>query len=161
MKFLNENLEESLLAALLASMTFLIGLQVLMRYGMDASLAWSEELSRYLFIWATYIGVSYGVRLQAHIRVMAWSDMLSERGQIAVRILIHVVFGLFAVLVIWEGTKLTGKIYRFDQTSSSLGIPMAYVYAAPVVGFGLVMIRLLQHVGHDIAQLRHRDPEDG
>ena len=68
-------------------------------------------------------------------------------------------FGLFAALVIWEGTKLTAKIYGFGQTSSSLGVPMAYVYAAPVVGFGLVVIRLIQHIVLDIARLRGRAPE--
>ncbi|WP_226553951.1 TRAP transporter small permease [Celeribacter naphthalenivorans] len=159
MKFINEKLEETLLVALLASMTLLIGLQVFMRYVMEASLTWSEELARYLFIWATYIGVSYGVRKQAHIRVTAFSDLLPDRGQIVVRILIHLVFGLFAALVIWEGTKLTAKIYGFGQTSSSLGVPMAYVYAAPVVGFGLVVIRLIQHIVLDIARLRGRAPE--
>ncbi|MBW6419761.1 TRAP transporter small permease [Celeribacter sp. PS-C1] len=140
-------------------MSLLIGLQVFMRYVMEASLTWSEELARYLFIWATYIGVSYGVRLQAHIRVTAFSELLPDRGQIVVRILIHLMFGLFATLVIWEGAKLTAKIYGFGQTSSSLGVPMAYVYAAPVVGFGLVVIRLVQHIVLDIARLRGRAPE--
>jgi TRAP-type C4-dicarboxylate transport system permease small subunit len=160
-KFLDETLEETLLVALLAAMTFLIGLQVFMRYVMEASLTWSEELARYLFIWATYIGVSYGVRLQAHIRVTAWSDMLPPRGRIWLRILIHLIFAGFAGLVIWEGAKLTSKIHGFGQTSSSLGIPMAYVYAAPAVGFALVILRIAQQVARDVALLRRDDPGAG
>lgn len=159
MKFLNERLEESLLVALLGAMVALIGLQVFMRYVMQSSLSWSEELARYLFIWATYIGVSYGVRQRAHIRVTAGIGWLSPRGRIVVDLLTLLIFAAFAAIVIWQGLVMTAKITRFGQTSSSLGIPMAWVYGAPIAGFGLVILRLMQHGWADLRALLSGDPQ--
>lgn len=159
MKFLNDRLEESLMVALLAGMVVLIGLQVFMRYVMHASLSWSEELARYMFIWATYIGVSYGVRLRAHIRVTAGIGGLGPRARLGVDLLTHLIFAAFAGIVIWQGLIMTAKISRFGQTSSSLGIPMAWVYAAPITGFALVIARLAQQSLADLRAMLAADPE--
>ena len=42
-----------------------------MRYVVGASLSWSEELARYVFIWLVYIGISYAVQMKAHVKVEA------------------------------------------------------------------------------------------
>lgn len=146
------------MVALLAGMVALIGLQVFMRYVMHASLSWSEELARYLFIWATYIGVSYGVRKRAHIRVTAGVDWLGPRARLGVDILTHLVFAAFAAIVIWQGYEMTARITRFGQTSSSLGIPMAWVYSAPIIGFALVIVRLMQQAWVDLRAMLSPDP---
>lgn len=159
MKFLNQRLEESLLVALLGGMVVLIGLQVFMRYVVNASLSWSEELARYMFIWATYVGVSFGVRQRAHIRVTAGIDWLGPRARLIVDILTHLVFAAFAAIVIWQGVVMAQKIARFGQTSSSLGIPMTWVYAAPIAGFALVILRLAQQAWADLQALLSHDPE--
>ena len=59
LKWLDENLEEFLMVALLIAMTVIMGIQVFARYALGASLSWSEELTRYLFIWSGFISVSY------------------------------------------------------------------------------------------------------
>ena len=48
LKWLDENLEEFLMVALLIAMTVIMGIQVFARYALGASLSWSEELTRYL-----------------------------------------------------------------------------------------------------------------
>jgi TRAP-type C4-dicarboxylate transport system permease small subunit len=143
---LNEHLEEYLLVFLLAAMSLLIGVQVFMRYVMQNSLAWSEELARYCFIWATYIGIAYGVRQDAHIRITAGMSWVSKRNQPWVNIVAHVLFLVFALIVVKEGYFMMMKIFGFGQRSSSLGILMGYVYLAPLTGFLLVIFRLLQRI---------------
>ena len=51
LKWLDENLEEFLMGAFLIGMVLIMGVQVLARYVFGASLSWSEEITRYLFIW--------------------------------------------------------------------------------------------------------------
>lgn len=58
-KWLEENIEEFLLVIALAAMTIIMGIQVFSRYVLGMSLSWSEELTRYIFIWAGFLSVSY------------------------------------------------------------------------------------------------------
>lgn len=57
--WLDENLEEFLLVVFLIAMTLIMGIQVLSRYVFGQSLSWSEEITRYLFIWSGFLSVSY------------------------------------------------------------------------------------------------------
>lgn len=58
-KWLDDNFEEFILVILLLAMTLIMGIQVFTRYLLGNSLAWSEEITRYLFIWSGFISVSY------------------------------------------------------------------------------------------------------
>ncbi|MFT0849293.1 TRAP transporter small permease [Achromobacter sp. F4_2707] len=153
-KFLDNHFEEILMVFLLSLMSILIGAQVFMRYVLNDSLTWSEELARYAFIWATYIGVACAVKRNAHICVEAAVTKLPALYQRYAAILSHLLFIVFAVLVMKEGYALTVKIFSFGQKSSSLGIPMGWIYLAPTVGFGLVILRLLQRIAIEIKTLR-------
>ncbi len=154
LKFLDKHLEESLLVILLSMMSLLIGAQVFMRYVMHDSLTWSEELARYCFIWATYMGVSCAVKHKAHICVDAVTGRLPLAARHYATILSHVLFIVFAAMVMKEGYALTAKVFAFGQKSSAMGLPMGYVYLAPTVGFGLVIIRLLQSIYQEFQSMR-------
>lgn len=156
-KLIDENLEEVLLVFLLSLMSVLIGVQIIMRYVVGESLTWSEELARYCFIWATYIGVSYAVKVGAHIRVDAVTNMLPPSTRRYVNLFSYFMFIVFAALVMKEGYALTVKIFSFGQESSALGLPMGYIYMAPTVGFALVTFRLLQKMVEEIQLIRKGD----
>jgi TRAP-type C4-dicarboxylate transport system permease small subunit len=158
LKIIDKNLEEVLLVFLLSLMSVLIGVQIVMRYVVGESLTWSEELARYCFIWATYIGVSYAVKVGAHIRVDAVTNMLPVSTRRYVNLFSYFMFIVFAALVIKEGYALSAKIFSFGQASSSLGLPMGYVYMAPTVGFGLVIFRILQKMVEEVQLIRKGDP---
>ncbi len=49
--WLNKNLEEFLMVAVLITMTAIMGIQVVFRYAFGTSFSWSEEITRYIFIW--------------------------------------------------------------------------------------------------------------
>ena len=57
--WLDENLEEFILVIFLIAMTLSMGIQIFCRYVLGMSLSWSEELTRYLFIWCGFLSVSY------------------------------------------------------------------------------------------------------
>lgn len=158
LKFLDEHLEEMLLVFLLSLMSILIGSQVFMRYVMNNSLAWSEELARFAFIWATYIGLACAVKRNANICVEAVVNRLTWRPRRYAAILAHLLFLLFAALVVKEGYFLTAKIFKFGQQSSAMGVAMGWVYMAPVAGFSLVVIRLLQRIAAEVRLLRAGEP---
>lgn len=81
-RWLDEHIEEVLLVAFSVVMVVVIAMQVFMRYVMDNSLSWSEELARFCFIWLVYIGISYGVKKQRHIKVDAMLILFKQKGKL-------------------------------------------------------------------------------
>ena len=137
--FLDEHIEQIILTILLAAMSLIIGVQIFMRYVVQESLTWSEELARYLFIWVSYFGVSYGVKKHAHIRVEAAMMFMPVKIKPYIYIISNIIFLIFALMVVKEGFILSAKIFGFGQSSPAMGIPMGYIYLAPAVGFALVL----------------------
>ena len=150
LKLIDEHFEEAIVVALMAMMSVLIGVQIFMRYVMGASLSWSEELARYFFIWATYIGIAYAVRKDAHIRVTMGTDLLPPGVKVYARVLTHLIFAAFALFVMYQGWFMVEKTFRVGQKSASLGIPMGIIYLAPFTGFLLVVLRLVQAIVIDL-----------
>lgn len=159
-KKLDEHLEKYLLVVLLSSTVILIAFQVFMRYVMENSLSWTEELARFLFIWMVYIGISYGVKERRHIRVDAALHLLPKKAQKLIRIFADVLFIVFCILIIKQGLLVAMDLYKFGQTSPALSIPMAYVYLASPVGLSLTAIRLLQNIITMAGELKQLNEED-
>ena len=141
LRFLDENIEKMLCVIALALMSAVIVAHVL-----NSSLSWSEELARYLFIWMIYIGISYGVKLDKHICVDAVYSFAPKSIKRYYAIIGYLLFLLFAVAMVYFGILVVGMQISSGQVSPAMGVPMQYVYAAPVVGFVLTAIRLVQKV---------------
>lgn len=54
---------------LLVIMVFIVFIQVIMRYILGHSLSWSEELTRYMFVWLIYLGVNLGIKGDMQIKI--------------------------------------------------------------------------------------------
>jgi len=145
-KKIDDHFEEVILVFLMSSMSLLIIAQIFMRYVMNSSLTWSEELARYMFVWLTYIGVAYGVKKNSHVCVEAIVAIFPFKIKLLTYLIAQFLFLLFSCLMIYEGMVLSIKILSFGQLSPALGIPMGYVYLAPAFGFVVVFIRLFQNI---------------
>ncbi|WP_273853507.1 TRAP transporter small permease [Guptibacillus spartinae] len=142
---IDRRLEEFLLVVFSTLMVSVIFLQVVMRVTGN-SLSWSEELGRYSFIWLVYIGISYGVKKQRHIKVEVMLLLLKEKGKLIVAMIANLLFLLFCLYVIVYGYDIASQLLSFGQKSPALHIPMGAVYMATPIGFGLSAIRLLQNL---------------
>ncbi|MCM3744045.1 TRAP transporter small permease [Sporosarcina luteola] len=144
-RWFDRHIEELLLTIFTSIMVTVIFVQVVMRR-LDNSLSWSEELARYCFIWLVYIGISYGVKKQRHIKVDVLLVMLNQKWKVILNILSTVLFIVFAIFVVYYGYEIANKLLSFGQQSPALHIPMGLVYMATPVGMGLTVIRLIQNL---------------
>ena len=62
LRWLSKHFEEYFVVLLMAVMTLFICGQVFTRYILETAMSWTEEISRYMFIWLVYVGISYGVK---------------------------------------------------------------------------------------------------
>lgn len=146
LSFLDEHFEEVIIFFALSLMSIIIALQVLMRYVFQSSLSWSEEVARYLFIWLIYIGISYGVKKNAHVAVTATDLILTPHQQRWMRLISNTVFLAFALCIFYYGRHVCATIARLGQQSPAMDIPMWVVYAAVPTGFCLTCLRLVQRL---------------
>ncbi|KHF38742.1 TRAP transporter small permease [Halalkalibacter okhensis] len=160
LKWLDDHIEEVFLVLFSVIMVSVIFVQVFMRYIMGSSLAWSEELARYCFIWMIYIGISYGVKKQRHIKVDVLLLLFKDKGRIVFNIISNVLFLAFAIFVVFYGYQMAQQLLNFGQKSPALQIPMGFVYMAGPVGMALTAIRLIQNlIKHIKALLGKGDTE--
>lgn len=144
LKWLDENLEEFLMVVFLIAMTVIMGIQVFSRYVLGASLSWSEEITRYLFIWSAFLSVSYCTRKCISIKIEQFVAMFPRRGKALFKVINHTVeFILFIYLIPFAVLYLKSAVTS-GQLSPACQIPMYYVQAAPLVSFILVAFRILQ-----------------
>ena len=76
-------LEELIICLLLASMTLLVFVEVVLRFGFGIGLMWSQELTLHLSAWMVLFGVSYGIKVGSHIGVDALVKIMPPTARIA------------------------------------------------------------------------------
>ncbi|QHJ70065.1 TRAP transporter small permease [Planococcus halotolerans] len=157
--WLDRHIEEVLLVLFSTIMVTVIFLQVVMRQ-LDSSLSWTEELARYSFIWLVYIGISYGVKKDRHIKVDVLLLVLKNKGKIILTIIANLLFIAFAIFVIRYGYDIASQLLAFGQKSPANQIPMGLIYLATPVGMGLTLIRLVQNLVKHIKALKHEMNQD-
>ncbi len=141
---MEENLEEIIMVVLLIAMTLIMGIQIFSRYVLGSSLSWSEEITRYLFIWSAFMSVSLCTRKCISIKIDQFIKIFPKRGEAFFKLLnITVSIVLFVYLIPYSYQYLVATI-ESGQVSPACGIPMYYVQSAPLVCFTLCAIRLVE-----------------
>lgn len=142
--FFYNHLEEIILVILFALMVVVIFLQVIMRYGFNNSLAWSEEVGRFIFEWLTWIGMSLGARRGEHIKITLLTDKLPFRAAHAANILSSGIVVVICILTMIYGVELS-KLFMGSKFTA-MKISLSWGYASVIVGCGLMAIRSLGSV---------------
>lgn len=119
MKKLNQHIEEWMLVLLLVVSLSSITLQICMRFIFDNSLAWSEELARYCFIWLIYIGIAYGVKRSRHICLDVVYDIVPIPVKKVMLVASYILVGIFAIVVIYYSYFMIEQIVSFGQKKCS------------------------------------------
>lgn len=139
-----DNFEEVLLCIIITVITLVSGLQVVCRYLFNNSLTWSEEVSRYLFVWTGFLTLSLSIKCRSIISIDAFVLWMPRRvraglNMVGVPVLLRGV--CYAV-----GQRLAhgDVLRRTDQPCS--GITLAIVYAGPLLGLTLSIFRSLGRI---------------
>ncbi|SKA67075.1 TRAP transporter small permease [Desulfobaculum bizertense] len=150
LKWLDDNLEAFFMVTFLGLASVFIFVQVVARYVFESSFSWSEEVSRYMFIWLIYLGISYAVKTDSHIKVDALltRDFLSDVQKKLLCILSDLIFLAFSTTVAYVGYQVAHLIARRGQITAATEIPMWIIYLAVPVGYSLCTFRLLQTLVH-------------
>jgi len=120
-----------LIAAMLAVMVVLVFGNVVMRYAFNSGFTISEELSRWLFVWLTFLGAVVALRSNSHLG----TDMLVGRlGATGKRVCMGIALALmlYCLWLLFKGSY-DQTIINWSSTSAVMEVSMAWFYAAGMV----------------------------
>jgi TRAP-type transport system small permease protein len=138
---------EYLIAAALAAMVLLVFGNVVMRYAFNSGITISEEVSRWLFLWGTFLGALVALHDRAHLGVDLVLERLPAWARRACLVLTHVL--MIAILgMLFHGALAQVRI-NWDVTAPTTGASMAIVHSSALVFAALAAVILV----HDLVRL--------
>lgn len=147
---------EFLVVACLVAMVFMVFGNVVLRYGFNSGIDISDEMSRYCFIWLTYIGAMVAMREKGHLGVDSLVRRLSLRGK-QVCFFLSESMMLGCNVLFWMGTWQMHEL-QVSNVSPVVGISMIWVYGIGyVVSAVMAIINLSMLYKLLTGQLREED----
>lgn len=144
--WLDKNFEPTIITVLFYTIVCIITAQVILRFGFNSGFSWAEELSRFLFIWLMYFAFSYATRNNKHIKVSFLLDKLNEKLKKILLIVVDILFITFTFILFMASIRICQSIIAYGDKAVTMDISMNIVYGAGVVGFLLMIVRLLQQI---------------
>ena len=137
--FIVDNIVEWISAILAVGVVIVCLLQIVFRFIIQAPLSWSEELSRYLFIWIVYIGGYLCTRSNSQLGITFFVDSMPKKIGRMVSIVAQLLVFFYQAVVVFFGFQLVSRF--MNQPSSVLRCQMGVFYDAIPSGMSLMMLR--------------------
>ncbi|MFZ5646483.1 MAG: TRAP transporter large permease subunit [Bacillota bacterium] len=146
---IDKNFEIPFLIAGLLAIILLITFQTINRYVLTWKdignvTVWSEELSRFIFIWISYLAFSVSIKTRQNIRVDILYNMIPPRIQKASWVVVDILFIILTITISTKGWDLVAMQMTKPQTTPALQIPYFLPYFILPFGFALMSFRIVQ-----------------
>lgn len=160
LKYLDDHLEEIICVVVLAAMTAVIFIQIIIR-GLSSfiqlPMAWSEEIGRYLFIYAVYVGAAYATHKRAHQKVDLLPLFVGDKGKLVFNLIGDIGVILFAGVMTVYGWKVVHNVaFVFVQRAPATRINMGIAYAGPALGMTLCLFRSIENIFYHVKEYQNK-----
>lgn len=139
---------EAVIAICLAVMVVLVFGNVMLRYGFNSGITLSEELSRWLFVWMTFMGAIVALKEHGHLGTDMLVSRLNPTGK-KICLGLSQVLMLFVCWLLFKGSYEQAKV-NYGSTSAVMEVSMAWLYLPgilfAILGGLMIAIELLRLV---------------
>ncbi len=142
--FFNDDLPVWFVRIAYSYLSLIILLEVIRRYVFSASSPWGEMTARYAFVYLSYIAAAEAFRLRKHIRIDLIINKFPGRLRTVFDLYIDLLTTGLAVLVIYYSIQVIKIQWTVDIVMESANLNLAFAYAALPIGWGLLLIRIVQ-----------------
>ena len=143
MKALRRQPLEVALCVILVAIVAITFAQVVFRYVLLASLAWSEELTRFLLMWLAALSAAYAFKVRSHFALTFVVDRFDERIQRWIAASVTAIVSLFLIVFAWEAAKFTLAVQ--DQIAPGTRMSMSIPYSSAFVGSVLMLYHVIRN----------------
>jgi TRAP-type C4-dicarboxylate transport system permease small subunit len=141
-------------AALLVAMSFTVFGNVVCRYFLDASLAWYEEVSRFLLIWIVFLGAVIAFIKGDHLGIDVLLIFLPPRPRQVVVVAADLLVLLALAIMFQGGWEMAMDSLASGWVASSVPIPYGWVYMVGPVSAGLMFVQAVIKTAADMKALK-------
>ena len=148
---------EIIIGLMLSVILFVAMGEVLSRYFLGHSLAWVTELSRFLFIWLSFLAAAVAFHYRMHFRVVLLWRAIPDNARPRLELIIDLVSFIFALVVLTQSLPVVSRTYV--QRSPALLIPMSYIYLIVPISAVLIMVFILLRWAEAVRTRQLSDPK--
>lgn len=157
LKWLDEHFEETLMTLVLAIMVVVLTAQIVFRKVLGNSLAWSEELCRYLFIWSGFLSLSYTLHNHSAMKTDLFIAFFPKKAQKWIALILDA--GMLVLFVIL--TKVSVEIIpTITQRGTAIPISRKWVFMAAATGFFLSALRMVEELVKGLTKKEKEEEEE-
>lgn len=156
-KWLDEHFEETLMTVVLAIMVVVLTAQIVFRKVLGNSLAWSEELCRYLFIWSGFLSLSYTLHNHSAMKTDLFITFFPKQIQKWIAFVLNL--GMLALFIVLTKVSVT-ILPTITQRGTAIPISRKWVFLAAAVGFFLSALRMVEEVVKDLWKKEKKEKEE-
>jgi C4-dicarboxylate transporter DctQ subunit len=131
---------------------------VVLRYGFNYTLGWSEELVREVIIYTTFIGLAAAIKNRSMIKIDAVVQLVPWL-KTPLNYFSNIVTIVFALMMLYYGWKMAVLQVVTHQRTVIMDIPLVYLYAIIPVTGATMLLRTIQVMYQDINE--HRTVKSG
>lgn len=144
LKWVDNNFEKFLIGICLTLMIIIMGIQVVSRYAFNSSLTWSEELTRYLFVWSGFLSLPFTIKAGITLKIDQFYNMFPKGARAVLNVINHIIMIVFFIFLLYHSIGVVESAIASGQKSPALGLPMYLVQVSATIGFALAIVRTIQ-----------------
>ena len=142
LKKIYDYFEEGMCAIMLSMMILCLAAQVVVRMTLGSSIAWTEELSRYTFLWTVYLGAALVAKKGAHVRVTAQFLKMINQWRMFFRVLADTIWICSLLFIAWNILPVIEEGFEFPEVSPTMHFAKAWVECVIPLSFVLIAWRV-------------------
>ena len=139
MKRLIDRWIDTFLAFLIIGMTRVVSISVFYRYVLNHPLSWSEEITRLMIVWLSFVGAYMAMRENKHIGFDLLISKFSPRARTFVALIGNLLILVFLLVVFWEGIAFSREFLNVGMPYTNLPAGWLYYSVFPVSGALMIL----------------------
>ncbi|MBA2963506.1 MULTISPECIES: TRAP transporter small permease [Ramlibacter] len=131
-----------LVLAAMAAMVVVVSAQVALRYGLNRSLDWADEIGRLGFVWSVFLAIPLGVREGSHIGIDLLVDKLPAAAGAQLRRAGALLATVLMALIAWAAVRVS--LEQWDELMSTVDLSVGWFIVPVAIGAALSALHLLR-----------------
>ena len=136
-----DRLAQWLIIVFMTAMVTIVSLQVFLRYVLNNSIGWSDEISRLAFVWTIFLAIPLGVKTGMHLGINMVVARFSSRYRTVVARFVAALSAALMILVCYETVVLT--YIQWEESMATTSLSSGFFTLAVAVGTGHTALHLI------------------